>query len=108
MAHLVFALIYNGVVANLAVGEYSACDAAAKSSYGDSAFAVDATQYPVHIGDIYQDGYFKQDIDGTMVVIEPIPTEADQIAALKLENAAIHEELDAVSLAVLDIIGGVE
>lgn len=108
MAHLVFALIYNGVVANLVVGEYTACDMVAKSSYGDSAFAVEATQYPVQIGDVYQDGYFKHEVDGDMVTIEPIPTEADQIAALKNENAAIHEELDAVSLAVLDIIGGVE
>ena len=108
MAHSVFALIYNGVVANIAVGDYTNCDMAAKDTYGSTAFAVEVTQYPVAIGDSYHDGIFEREVDGETVTIQPIPTEADQIAALTAENAAMRDELDAVSLAVLDIVGGVE
>lgn len=108
MAHLVFALIYNGIVANIVVGDYASCDAVAKNSYGDTAYAVDVTRYPVNIGDSYHDGIFEREEGGETVKIDPVPTEADQIATLTSENAALRDELDAVSLAVLDIVGGIE
>lgn len=108
MAHQVYALIYNGVVANIVVGDYTNCDMAAKDTYGSTAYAVEVTQYPVDIGDTFHDGIFEREVGGETIKIEPIPTEADQIAALSAENAAMRDELDAVSLAVLDIVGGVE
>ena len=108
MAHEVFALIHNEVVVNIVVGSYTDCDKAAKEIYGESAFAIDVSRVPVQIGDFYRYGRFERETDNGTVTIEPVPTEADQIAALISANADIRAELDAVSLSVLDIVGGVE
>ena len=107
MAHEVFALIHNELVVNIVVGTYTNCDNAAKDTYGENAFAVDVTRYPVQIGDFYRYGRFERETDIGTVTIDPVPTEADQIAALISANQDIRAELDAVSLSVLDIVGGV-
>lgn len=109
--HNIFALVYAGEVKNTVVGSYYDCDKTAKQIYGTEAFAVDITNIPAAVGDRYEDGVFKRLVDGEWIVIEPVPTEAQAIATLQAENAALRAELDIVSLAVLDLsemIGGAD
>lgn len=81
VAHMIFALINEGEVKNVVVGEYYDCNEAAKATYGSNAFAIEVTQIPTQIGDTY-DGSFHRMVDGEMVDIRPVPTEAAQIASL--------------------------
>lgn len=104
MAHEVFALILHGVVANIVVGNYEECNKVAVDMYGEQAFAVEVTRTPVQINDTYHDGIFERTENGVTVTIEPLPTEADEIAALRGINDNMRLELDAVSLAVLDLV----
>lgn len=104
MAHNVFALIFNGVVANVVVGDYTDCDAVAKTSYGSTAFAVDVTYIPVQPEDTYHDGIFERIVNGVTHTVEPVLSESQQISQLKATNAELRDELDAVSLAVLDLV----
>lgn len=104
MAHEVFALIFHGIVVNVVVGKYEDCNKVAVDMYGESAFAVEVTRIPVEINDTYHDGIFERDVDGVTVTIEPLPTEADEINTLKGANDLFRLELDAVSLAVLDLV----
>ena len=104
MAHNVFALIYHGIVVNVVVGNYEDCNNVAVDMYGDSAFAIEVTRIPVQINDTYHDGIFERTEGGVTVTIEPLPTEADEINTLKGVNDLFRLELDAVSLAVLDLV----
>lgn len=105
VAHLNFALVLGREVMNVVVGTYHECSEVAKSMYGAEAFAVEATQVPAEIGDLYHDGYFFRIENGSEMMIEPIPTDSEKIDRLIAENKALREELDAVSLSVLDIVG---
>ncbi len=98
VAHLVFALINEGVVKNTVVGEYYDCDQAAKATYGNSAFAVEITQIPTQIGDTY-DGSFHRVVDGETNEIRPVPTESAQIATLT-------ESLNNIELALVELYEG--
>lgn len=104
MAHEVYALIFNGVVANVVVGTFADCNAVAKESYGESAFAVEVTRIPVQSGDAYHDGVFERTENGETVIIEALPTEADSINTLNNLLNSMRLELDAVSLSVLDLV----
>ncbi len=104
MAHEVFALIHSGVVANVVVGTFADCDAVAKASYGNNAFAVEVTRIPVQSGDAYHDGVFERTENGETVIIEALPTEADSINTLNNLLNSMRLELDAVSLSVLDLV----
>lgn len=75
-------------VQNIAVCDnYETANQLARAIYGDEAIAVDTTQIPVAIGDVYETGNFYRD----GVVISPNPTEEQEIAALKAENAELLE-----------------
>ena len=104
ICHTVFALIANNEVQNIVVGEYTPCNEAARESYGQDAFAVEVTQIPVEIEDLYDGGFYRM-VGGERVNIESVPTQAQEIAELKAQLAAMREELDVTSLSVLDIIG---
>lgn len=104
MAHEIFALIHSGVVANVVVGTFADCDAVAKASYGNNAFAVEVTRIPVQSGDAYHDGVFERTENGETVIIEALPTEADSINTLNNLLDSMRLELDAVSLSVLDLV----
>ena len=96
VAHEVFALIHDRDVMNIVVGDYYNCNEAAKLQYGASAFAIEVTQYPVQIGDEYLNGVFSRLVDGEYVRIDPVPTEADEIA--RLTTAMNNVELALVEL----------
>ena len=103
VCHTVFALIQGDMVRHVIVGEYEECNQIARIDYGDQAFAVEVTRIPVTTGDIYRSGTFYRSEKGVETRIDPIPTEADQIADLRSMLSALRAELDAASLAVLDM-----
>lgn len=100
--HTIFALINEGEVQNTVVGEYTDCDQAAKSMYGQEAFAVDVTQIPVQIGDSY-DGAFHRVVNGETITIDPIPTDSQQIAALTASNEELRAYVEQIATALLDL-----
>ena len=102
VAHEVFALIHDRDVMNIVVGDYYNCNEAAKLQYGESAFAIEITRYPVQIGDVYLNGVFSRLVDGEYVRIDPLPTEADEIAQLTAEVAELQQTLETVQSGVSD------
>lgn len=105
VCHTVFALIANNEVQNVVVGEFTSCNDVARATYGQDAFAVEVTQIPVEIGDLFDGGGFYKMVSGERVNINPIPTNEQEIAELKAQITEQRAELDVVSLALLDIIG---
>lgn len=103
MAHEIYALVYEGVVSNIIVGNHSDCNDVAKATINEAAFAVDVTNIPVQIGDQFKDGRFTRGDEK----IDPLPTEEQQVSKLIAQNIEMRAELDAVSMAVLDLAKGV-
>ena len=105
---LSFAFISHGVVQNITcylyTGYSEANDMAKFSCQDPDAFAVDVTQYPVWIGDRYEDGYFKR-IDektGEEIIITPFPTEQDQIVNNTNDIDSIQNAIDDITVAILE------
>ena len=102
LVHEVFAQIFEGEVKNVIVCEnYPVANYLSKMIFGDTAFAVSVSHFPVSIGDKYHDDLFWRTDEETRedIVINPLPTQEQGIAQLKAEN----EEL---TLALAEIIGG--
>lgn len=54
-----FAIIRGETVKNdIVCDNYELADQLARSIYGEDAFAVESTQYPISVGDSYRDGVF--------------------------------------------------
>ena len=88
------------VIQNVMVCDnYEEANRITKAVYGDDAIAVDCSQYPCQAGDLYREGIFYRSRDGGETEIKYIPTEAQQIQALKAENKEL-------TLAMADVIGG--
>lgn len=100
VAHNVYALVNNGVVQNLAVGNYYDCSVVAHNTYGNEAVAIEVTQYPVEIGDTYEGEKFYRVIQGTKTEIERIPTEEEVVAA---HTATLSEHSDAIDELIIAI-----
>jgi hypothetical protein len=95
-----FAYINDGVVQNDVVCDnYETANQLARLQYGDTAIAVDTTQYPIYIGCKYVNGVFYEE-DG-VTVINRNPTESEAIDALQTENSALNLE-NAESQAEID------
>lgn len=103
VCHEVFALISENEVKNVIVGDFYNCNEIARMDYGNEAFAVEVTQIPVQAGDIYENGLFKRGIEGKKVIIDPIPTDRQEIDALIEENKSLTESLNNVELAIVDL-----
>ena len=102
LVHEVFAQIFEGEVKNVMVCEnYPVADYLTKMVFGDTAYAVNISQYPVGISDKYHDNLFWRinKETGEEIIINPLPTQEQEVAQLKAEN----EEL---TLALAEIIGG--
>lgn len=106
--HTIFAHIHDSEVKDISVGEFYEANEIAKMQYGDDAFAVEVTQYPVEIGDKFIDGYFKREVNGEMTIIDRIPTAEEEVQALKSENAELREQLDDLAMAFLESTEEVE
>ncbi len=109
VAHEVFAMISGETVQNVVVCDnYRSANDIAKGCYGNDAFAVDCLQYPCQIGDKYVDGRFyrvpgatengvlvAKPMDTTpvdvskLVEIEYVPTQEQEVAILKAQNAIL-------------------
>jgi len=102
IAHNVYALINNGAVQNVVVGNYYNCNVVAHNTYGQDAVAVEVTQYPVEIGDTYEGGKFYRMIQSVKTEIERIPTEEEVVTAHTAALASQDEEIDNLWVAVLE------
>ena len=104
--HTIFALIDDGEVKNIVVGEYYDCDQVAKATYGDSAFAIDITQYPVQIGDTYENGNFYRIVNGMKKKVEYIPTDSEKIDSIIISNEETLAYLEEVATLLIEIAEG--
>ena len=99
-----FAFVKEQKIVNIAVyapdGAYTAANLQAKQFYGSDAIAVDVTQYPVKIGDTYENGTFLRD----RIQIDPLPTDEEELAILKKTVSSITESANSASEAVDSII----
>jgi len=102
VAHNVYALINNGAVQNVAVGNYYDCNVVAKHTYGSDAVAVEVTYIPVEIGDTYEGGKFYRMIQGNKTEITRIPTEEETVAAHTVAIESQDDEIDNLWVAVLE------
>lgn len=109
IVHQVYAYIWNETVQNIVVCDnYQLANDIAKGCYGNDAFAVDCLQYPCQIGDKYVDGRFYRVPEATengvlvtkpmdttpvdvseLVEIEYVPTQEQEVATLKAQNAIL-------------------
>ena len=87
--------IQNVIVAS----DFEKASKIARVFYGNSAIALDTTRYPVGIGCTYREGIF-YDREGN--VVEKIPTEAEQIAAL--EELLVASDEAVVSLYEMQLM----
>lgn len=106
--HTIFALIDGQDVKNIIVGEYYDCNIIAKDTYGKSAFAVEVTQTPVQIGDIYSEGSFyrKDGETGEFNYVSAVPTMQQQYNYLEQQYNSLLELVITNELAMVDIMKG--
>lgn len=107
LAQRVFALINNEKIENLIVCDtYPVAADLAEASLGKGAVAVDVSKYPVRIGDRYIEGLFYE--KNSNELINPLPTEKEEIQLLKNESQAKDELIldNAYRVAVLEISTG--
>ena len=103
IAQLVYAVIKDSIVKNIIVAtDIESAQMVSRAIFGEDAFAIEVTYVPCMEGDIYRNhDFFRIDEDGNEVLIERIPTEADEIKRLNQEN----QEL---TFLLADLIGGGE
>lgn len=94
----IFSQIKEKTIKNIIVADnYEIANQLARDIYGEGAIAVDSTQYPVSIGDIYKDGmfYFK---DG----VTPVPrnkTGEEEAREAKAIAEQIQANVDYIAMA---------
>lgn len=104
VVHTIFALISNEEIKNVCVGTYPDCNDVAHNLYGEEAFAIEVTQYPVQEGDKYEENEFRRyKEDGTYEVIEYVPTDAQDIATLKDTQTTTSTEVTQNTTDITDI-----
>lgn len=97
-----YAQIYEEQVKNIIVCDnYEMANYITRATYGDTAFAVDCTQYPCAIGHKYHNNAFwgVNTDTGEEVRISPLPTQEQEVQDLKFEN-------EQLMMAMADVIGG--
>ncbi len=89
----IFSVISENQVMNIMVCDnYEMANYLARCTYGQDAFAVDTTLYPLSIHDIYEDGrFYRVSEDGTRVEVLKNPTEKERILYLTEQNEALTE-----------------
>lgn len=89
LIHQVYAQIFEEKIKNIVVCDnYEMANYLARATYGDTAFAVDCSQYPCQINDRYINQTFYQS-DGT-TMITCMPTQEQQIQILETENTDLQ------------------
>lgn len=89
----IFAEIHENKVMNIIVCDnYEMANYLARCTYGEEAFAVDTTLYPLAIGDVHENGrFYHVSGDGTRAEVLRNLTEKEQILYLTTENEALTE-----------------
>lgn len=109
LVHEVFAHIFNGEVQNIIVCEnYPTADYLAKCVYGDTAFAIGCLQYRCQVGDKYHDGQFwhVNEESGKEQAVPYEPTEEQKVEMLQIQNKALEDSNNELTLAMAEMIGG--
>ncbi len=103
----IFSLIHEDEIQNIIVADnYEVANLLARMQYGDDAYAVDTTQYPVSIGDRHINGIF---IDENDMEIRKNPTSdevlrytSDRVEEMNIRQA--ESELDTdYRLSILEL-----
>lgn len=113
--HQVYAQISNSKVMNICVcSNYEMANLVTRKTYGNDAIAVDCTYWACCIGDIYEDGVFK-DPDGNKreykgseaeniaVLQRQVSDDNDTILDLMYENDLLKDQVSEDNDAILDI-----
>ena len=100
-----YAIIKDNTVQNIIVGDYYSCNNVATANYGNGSIAIEITQIPTEIGDKYEDGVFKHYNKDSheYEVIQPLPTDKQQIDALVAENTVLNELVTDIQIALVEL-----
>lgn len=100
LAHYTYAVISNGIVQNIMVcSDIALANQIAMATYGEEGFAIEVSYISCAIGDKYESGrFYHTDENGTVTVVEELPTEKEEIAKLKSLN-------NSLTLALAELIG---
>lgn len=104
----IFSLISDSVVQNIVVCDnYEVANEIARIQYGETAYAVDTTHYPLSIGYKHIDGFFYEEDGVTKVFQNPTADEEAKAAldiATSLEARQVETELDIdFRLSILEL-----
>ena len=108
VVHEIYAIIYDDVVRNTIVGDYTSCNEYAKANFGETAFAIDITLIPAQTGDTYENGNFYRVINGKKKQIKPVPSDSEQIAELVASNREVTSLLEDTMTLLLELAEGQE
>ena len=91
------------------VGGYQEANRIAKEVFGETAYAVNATNIRAKAGDRYHDDAFwhvevNDDGTETETKLEPVPSEEDRIEAVETTSATNTSSIDANTTAIDDIL----
>ena len=104
VVHTIFALIFDQIIRNVCVGDYITCNQIAHDLYGQDAFAIEVTQYPVQEGDKYIDREFRRYSSETEYdVIRAMPTEAQEIQDLDSAVSINSSDITDIQSALAEI-----
>ena len=108
-----YAMIKNGVIDNIIVADYTMAQTLKQLQGYDE--AINCDNYPVGIGDIYENGYFMNAEDVTdeqgnilipaKTVIERNITAEEQVKILEDENSNLKTQVADLTLALAELMG---
>lgn len=108
-----YAMIKNGVIDNIIVADYTMAQTLAQTLEYDA--AINCDNYPVKIGDIYENGAFMigedvKDEQGNILipartVIERNITAEEQVKILEAENSNLKTQVADLTLALAELMG---
>lgn len=104
VVHTIFAIVSDTVIKDVCVGDYGITNDIAHERYGNDAFAIEVTQYPVQEGDKYIDGEFRRYTDDKKyTVIEYIPTDEQKITALEGKSSEASSTIEQNTNDITDL-----
>ena len=88
----IFSQISENVIKNIIVCDnFEMANYLARCTYGDAAFAVDTTLYPIRIGDTYDNGkFYRISEDGIRTEIPKNPTQEELITQLMAQMEPVR------------------
>ena len=103
-----YAFVLNGTVQNIAVfamGGYTDACVMAREVYGENCLAVNVSQIPTAIGDLYHDKTFwRVDAEGKETEVPRIPTEEESVSTLQMDTESNTASIASNTTAIDDIL----